>query len=305
MLQFRNSSNNITVGTDNIMRFNSTGAAFVATNGLNFTAANIQFSPSNQMLVSGAFKTTGSVVFSGLAGQSPRALTVGSNGQLAAVPYSTFADDMGSHTASRNINLNGKKIVGGAAGTMGIFVSPDGEVGVNTTVPKQFLHVVGGNMLITRTSGKDLDGGSTNGAILFGDVSTELHPFGRWGIEYLNQDGAMGLNFWKTFNSNGGALNYVLFLSEKPGCVGNVGIGTMNPKEKLSVNGTVLAKEVVVSKENTYWPDYVFAPGYEMMSLQELEDFVNEHSHLPDVPTAKEVGKNGINLDEMNMILLQ
>ena len=86
---------------------------------------------------------------------------------------------------------------------------------------------------------------------------------------------------------------------------GNVGIGTGNPKEKLTVNGRILAREVIVSNDIRTWPDYVFAPGYEMMSLTELEAYVNEHHHLPDVPSAEEVEEQGIGLGEMNAILLQ
>ncbi len=180
-----------------------------------------------------------------------------------------------------------------------------GYIGINTTTPKQRLHIVNGNILVTRTSAKDIDApGSTNGSILFGDAASTAYPYGRWGIEYLNQDGAQGLNFWKTYDYSGGA-NYVLFLSEKPGCVGNVGIGTKNPTRKLSVNGAVLAKEVVVSNESTHWPDYVFSSDYEPMSLGDLEAFVKANSHLPGVPSAAEVEDEGIKLGEMNAVLLQ
>ncbi len=181
-----------------------------------------------------------------------------------------------------------------------------GYIGINTTTPRQRLHIVNGNILVTRTSAKDIDApGSTNGSILFGDQSTTTHPYGRWGIEYLNQDGAQGLNFWKTWDENGGVLNYVLFLCEKEPYKGNVGIGTKNPTKKLSVNGSVLAKEVIVSNESTYWPDYVFSSDYELMSLGDLEAFVQANSHLPGVPSAAEVEEEGIKLGEMNTVLLQ
>lgn len=181
-----------------------------------------------------------------------------------------------------------------------------GYVGINTTSPKQRLHLVNGNILITRTTSKDTDApGSTNGSILFGDAASTAYPYGRRGVEYLNQDGAKGLNFWKTFDNNGGALNHVLFLSEKQGCVGNVGIGTKNPTKKLSVNGTVLAREEIVSNESTYWPDYVFSSDYELMSLRDLEAFVKANSHLPGVPSAAEVDEEGFKLGEMNTVLLQ
>ena len=68
---------------------------------------------------------------------------------------------------------------------------------------------------------------------------------------------------------------------------GNVSIGVFEPnnatKFKLKVNGPIAATEVVVAlKEN--WPDYVFSDTYKLRSLTEVENFVNQNKHLPDVP---------------------
>jgi len=84
---------------------------------------------------------------------------------------------------------------------------------------------------------------------------------------------------------------------------GDVGIGTLTPKEKLSVNGKIRAKEIKV--EATNWPDYVFEEGYQNQSLTEIEQFIKENKHLPGVPTAKHVEKEGIELGEMNKVLLK
>ncbi len=86
---------------------------------------------------------------------------------------------------------------------------------------------------------------------------------------------------------------------------GNVGIGTSNPSEKLSVNGTVLAKEIRVSTESSDWPDYVFQDSYQLMDLTEIEIYIKEHKHLPNIPSAKEMEASGVNLAEMNKLLLQ
>lgn len=197
VIQFRTNATNITVGSDNVMRFNAT---------------NMQFNPSSQMVVNGNFKVTGNIVLSGLSGATTKILTIGSNGQLSTADIPETADNLGNHTATQNLNLNGKKIVNGTAGTGGIFVSTNGDVGVNT-----------------------------------------------------NQ-----------------------------------------PQAKLAVNGDVLAKEVRVSIASTNWPDYVFSSEYEMMSLGELEKYINEHRHLPGVPSAAEVDERGdIDLGAMNAILLQ
>lgn len=91
---------------------------------------------------------------------------------------------------------------------------------------------------------------------------------------------------------------------------GNIGIGTSltvnNPNGyKLAVNGTIGAKEVKVENTSTTWPDYVFKKDYKLMPLNELETYLDQNSHLPDVPSASEVEKNGINLGEMDAALLK
>ena len=85
---------------------------------------------------------------------------------------------------------------------------------------------------------------------------------------------------------------------------GNVGIGTTSPTQKLTVNGTVYSKEVKVDV-GAGAPDYVFEKDYKLPSLEEIKSYVDQHKHLPEVPSAKDMEQNGINLSEMNMILLK
>ncbi len=84
---------------------------------------------------------------------------------------------------------------------------------------------------------------------------------------------------------------------------GNVGINEVNPKNELDVNGTVHAKEVKVDLID--WSDFVFQPNYNLRTLEETEQFINENGHLPDIPSAEEVAKEGISVGEMNAKLLQ
>ncbi|MDB5014380.1 MAG: hypothetical protein JWQ25_2582 [Daejeonella sp.] len=84
---------------------------------------------------------------------------------------------------------------------------------------------------------------------------------------------------------------------------GNVGIGTTSATEKLSVKGKIRAQEIKV--EMTNWSDFVFDKDYKNASLADLEKFITDNHHLPNIPSTAEVQKNGVNLGEMNAKLLQ
>lgn len=86
---------------------------------------------------------------------------------------------------------------------------------------------------------------------------------------------------------------------------GKVGIGTLNPTAELSVNGKIHTKEVRVDLNLTDWADFVFTKDYHLPSLKEVENHIKEKGHLKDIPSAKEVEKNGIYLGEMDAKLLQ
>ncbi|WP_340066171.1 hypothetical protein [Ascidiimonas aurantiaca] len=85
---------------------------------------------------------------------------------------------------------------------------------------------------------------------------------------------------------------------------GNVGIGTSNPDMKLTVKGNIHAEEVKIDL-NIPAPDYVFKENYYLRSIKELENFIKENGHLPEIPSAKEFEENGIMQAEMDMNLLK
>jgi hypothetical protein len=85
---------------------------------------------------------------------------------------------------------------------------------------------------------------------------------------------------------------------------GNVGIGTKSPDATLTVNGNIHAKEVKVDL-TVPAPDYVFEGEYNLRSLDEVEVFIKQQKHLPGIPSAATMEKNGIDVGEMNMLLLK
>lgn len=121
--------------------------------------------------------------------------------------------------------------------------------------------------------------------------------------------GAFGIDSVLTYAYiNGNSLDATLhpapWMVFKPN--GNVGIGTINPSAKLAVNGDIKAKRVKVTSNAADWPDDVFHASYQLPGLLEMEDYINKHQHLPGVPSAAEIKKEGsVDLGSMNEILLR
>jgi hypothetical protein len=88
---------------------------------------------------------------------------------------------------------------------------------------------------------------------------------------------------------------------------GRVGIGVSAPPSdfKLAVAGKVIADELKVKPHASGWPDYVFKPQYQLMPLSQVEDFIKEKGHLPEVPRAEEVAKEGVELGTNQALLLK
>lgn len=73
---------------------------------------------------------------------------------------------------------------------------------------------------------------------------------------------------------------------------------------EVSANGKVYASEIVVTAAAN-WPDYVFASDYKLMPLNEVAKYIKANNHLPNVPTAEEIGKGGIAVGEMQKVQMQ
>lgn len=96
---------------------------------------------------------------------------------------------------------------------------------------------------------------------------------------------------------------------------GYIGIGTKTPDELLTVKGKIHTQEVRVDLNGAVAPDYVFEhyflgsseikPHYRLLSLSEIEAYLEKHHHLPGIPSAQEIEKEGLSLKEMNLALLE
>jgi hypothetical protein len=152
-------------------------------------------------------------------------------------------------------------------------------VGIGTTAPASMLHI---NSPVERQTLRIYKNGNTTNylSVWQGTGAAALDPIGT-GKLYLGYD--------QTTDT------YVN---------GKLGIGTTSPDYPLTVNGSVHAKEVRVDL-NVPAPDYVFEKEYKLTSLEDIKNYIDQNKHLPEVPSAKEMEKNGVQLGEMNMILLK
>ena len=89
------------------------------------------------------------------------------------------------------------------------------------------------------------------------------------------------------------------------GANGNVGIGTtaITGNYKLSVEGTIRTRKVRVDAGT--WADYVFESDYKLRPLKEVEQYIQQEKHLPEVPSAAEVKKEGLDVGDNQALLLK
>jgi hypothetical protein len=168
----------------------------------------------------------------------------------------------------------------------------------------QMLSILNGNILLTHSTSNIEAPTSKNGSILFGDSVSASNTLGEWGIEYETNDtaayAANGLNFWKPYSCANAGDHYLYLRND-----GNIGIGTDKTYGyKLGVAGSIICTELKVRKLKE-WPDYVLKDDYKLTPLCEVEAYINKNQHLADMPSAKEVSENGVNLGDMDVTLVK
>jgi len=170
-----------------------------------------------------------------------------------------------------------------ASGNVGIGITP------STEYPLQVYKLTDGLSLIN----------VQNSSVVSGSGS---------GIRFYTLNNGGGGSWWSNIAIKGDSkLHFNMELKEDAMIVdqqGNIGIGTTIPDQKLTVKGKIHAEEVIVDL-NVPVADYVFKPTYKLMPLHEVEQFVKTNSHLPEIPSATEITKNGLSMGEMQNKLLQ
>lgn len=84
---------------------------------------------------------------------------------------------------------------------------------------------------------------------------------------------------------------------------GYIGIGTTAPQAKLDVRGRIRADEVFVNIVSG--ADFVFDKSYKLRPLDEVQEYIQEHKHLPEIPSAAEMKEEGVNVNDLQIQLLQ
>lgn len=210
----------------------------------------------------------------------------------------------------RFINSGGPTTAGqfvSSGGTLPMILTGHGRLGLGVENPEDRLHVSTlGSQARFDVSSEGTTSATPN-RILLGQHNKTAISFVPWAPNnawmhihhtlsnaiMISQGGMAGENPLATFKANG-----------------QVVIGTKSPNNnayndqdaKLMVVGKIVAKEVVTLSDDASWknfPDYVFEKDYKLMSLDSLQGYITANKHLPEIPSAKEVAENGINLSQL------
>jgi len=171
-----------------------------------------------------------------------------------------------------------------------LYIDATGNIGIGTTTPAYKLDMLGGNISITN------NGNNPQYRVVDGSIITKLQSqtvggtAGAVGTESANDLAILTGNITRMFIQNN---------------TGNVLIGKtsqVNPAYMLDVAGNIRSNQVVV---NTTGADFVFDPAYRLNPLSSLKRYIDRNHHLPAIPPATEMQKNGLNVGDNQVKLLQ
>jgi hypothetical protein len=194
-----------------------------------------------------------------------------------------------------NITANGN---GGPTGTMLTIKDENGRIGIGTVNPTGQLHIGGtATQDVFAGMGPDLAAGP---ALNFGYAGSS---FGR-GAGFFNvRPDALATGVNPSLRYATANITRMIITN-----AGRVGIGTLAPTSSLHVSGgniRVTGGSFIDDGTTLDVPDYVFEKQYKLMPLAELKAYIETAKHLPGVKSAKEVAKDGLNISQSQMALLE
>ncbi len=153
------------------------------------------------------------------------------------------------------------------------------------------------------------DDGTSNYSSWYGTRNAHYMDFSRAssaGTKNIFEIGGSDGEQYVSVFSVDGTTSKIKFSADNTSYVqNNLGIGTTNTQGyKLAVNGDAIFTKIKVKTYGT-WPDYVFHRSYNLRPLKDLETYIKQNNHLPDVPSANEVEKNGLDLGDNQAALLK
>jgi hypothetical protein len=186
-----------------------------------------------------------------------------------------------------------------------IFSTTSGNVGIGTPTPAW------GKLNITFNNGQQ-SGVQNNSLLAIEDNTYTTAGMVNTRINWINANGLRIASIYAAHNAYGSNNSDLAFETNNGTASveriritssGNVGIGTSDSKGyKLAVAGGIIGESVTVKLQSN-WPDYVFEDSYKLPSLPQLESYINQYHHLPEIPSARDVNQEGLDLGEMNKLL--
>lgn len=183
----------------------------------------------------------------------------------------------------------------------------NGNVGIGTASPAVQLDVPGVVVLAGNNSNIDNRNGNlplsfleNSGKVLIGWNRTR----GAGETDLISNRGGGNVGGFAFYDhANNGEENQLMWLTGDGRLM--LGLSTGNTgNNKLAVGGGIIGESVTVKLQGN-WPDYVFKPHYELIPLSKVREYIDKNGHLPEVPSAAVIEKEGVNLGEMNKLLMK
>jgi hypothetical protein len=251
--------------------------------------------PIEKFEMAGNLKLTGDVIFSNYADVSDttgKFLLVDQNGRTQAKTLDQMQQSM---YASKFCPNDGSPILNPTwqNGENKIFSPcPQVNVGIGTSNPLRKLEVIG----IAKATSIELGNPSASSALINGFRQTNQYDrLLRLGTNPPNGTEKIVMELF----TNGELTLY------HDGLGSPFTVFDENQFKLLQLEGTGLLRARKIRIDLDTWADYVFEPQYKLMPLNELKTYVTIEKHLPGVPSAEEVEEEGIDLGEMNQVLLE